>query len=101
VDFYIKAVKLVPPIPGYTENVFDANGDDVIEDKYSLWDTQGPTADAVESAWIGGLALPDSGPGPVSQNHQWQGWCGGNNLDGGLIATAVNRWNVAGGFEYV
>jgi hypothetical protein len=101
IDFYIKAVKLVPMLPGYTENVFDANSDDVIENKFSLWDTQGPTADAVDSSWIGSLALPDSGPGPVSQNHQWQGWCGGNNIDGGLVGTAILRWNVTGGFEYV
>lgn len=70
---------------------FDANNDDVVEDKWSLVDTIGPTTDAsLESDWIGSLDRPN--------------WCAGSDGALGWVAdnvAGVIRWDVTGGFEYV
>ena len=94
VECYARAI-----IPwGYDPAAFDANGDDVIEDKWSLFDTISPSTDAsVETSWLGSIAGPPT-------------WCSAppedaDNLLGWALSpscfSAIIRWNVAGGFVYV
>jgi hypothetical protein len=90
VEFYLFGQAL----PGYD---FDKNGDDFIQDKWTLYDTVGPTTDAaVQSAWFGSLDQPNwcSEPTGTPQVTTKKGWECANLY-------ALIRWNVAGGFVYV
>jgi hypothetical protein len=72
---------------------FDANGDPVIQDAYSLVESVGPTTDAsVESGWIGSLTQPNWCDEPIDET----GYMLGYSSDSQVIV----RWDVEGGFAY-
>ena len=88
-DFYIKATK---------PTVFDAYGDDVIEDKWSFWLADEPANEEttiVSSSQFGDASVMPNNPWcdkPPPENTR--GW----DSSGGMWM--VLRWNVAGGFSY-
>lgn len=107
VDFYafagINAINTAADATVPDIYTFDANGDDVLYRKYSLWDTIGPSNDSGHiSAALGNTALPQP---------NWAATPTANNYPTGSDATfkgydvlnwaAVVRWDVSGGFTYV
>jgi len=103
VDFFAHASK-----PPDAHMSWDANGDDVLEDAYSLWHSQTEPAGAsgwreiVSSAALGGTArpnwpgIPEPPPGGISHGYKVSGWIIPDIPSG----AALLRYDVPGGFEY-
>ena len=101
VDFFAHASK-----PPDTVESWDAGGDDVLEDAYSLWHSQTEPAGAsgwreiVSSAALGGTArpnwpgVPEPPSGGISHGYKVGRWA---DPPGGA---ALLRYDVTGGFEY-
>ena len=87
-DWYIKATK---------RTVFDAYGDDVIEDKYSFWLADEPAngdTTIESSAEFGDASVKPNNPWCDSPTSE-RGW------DSYIEQMVVIRWNVSGGLTYV
>jgi len=103
VDFFVYAVK-----PSDDTVSWDANGDDVLEEAYSLWHSQTAAAGAsgwreiVSTAPLGGTARPNwpgvsqPPPGGISHGYRVMGDVEGHPPGG----AALLRYDVPGGFEY-
>ncbi len=88
-EFYVKATKWV---------VWDASGDDVLEDLWSLFDEQDPSPDAASflSAAAGdtGFSVPNWVPEPALGETLYRGWLTSSN------GYMILRWEITDGFEY-
>ncbi len=97
VDFYIGAT--VQNVASATSDIFDAQGSDVIEDKFSLFDTQAnAAAGTVTSGWTALLTQPTWAADPtVPGDRNSLGWV--RNIPPGatLSGFAVERFT---GFTY-
>jgi hypothetical protein len=96
-DWYVFAVL------GLAVDTFDAYGDDVIQDKWSLWSKDEPATNAnviISGTVLGQTAMPNNPwcAAPVGGNSV-RGWEAGGDVGTGLVV--VTRWNVPGGFVYV
>jgi hypothetical protein len=101
-DYYAHADSLTPNPAHFDEFYFDDNGDDVLEDAWSLFNSSGP---AFDNDRIGGILGNASLPIPADPpewfisdpefKRTFRGW---------ILVDAVQcilRWNVGGGFTYV
>ncbi len=98
IDYYAKATKF--------RDAFDAYGDDVLEDLWSLWETETP--DPPLASFASPTALGKVGDGDKPNNP----WCGEpapdsysgrgyqivDTVDDGVV---IARWNITDGFVYV
>jgi hypothetical protein len=99
VDWYCYAKKETHPFFEVIE--FDANGDDVIEDKMSLWRTEAKAASSgtewVTDTKVAGGSL--TAPAWMTEPTSGQEKCRGYIIDSAQLY-CVARWNVANGFTF-
>lgn len=100
IDFYNFAEKLNPNPVAPNLSAFDANGDDVTENLFNLFETVTPTNGLAVTSQFGSLDEPNNPPTFPGQPSDPDSYF---SHKGYVITdeTAIARFDVAGGFTYV